>query len=515
MTMLSTDAAARREAARHQTGEFGHQARTSPVAVDDESGDAYGCPACGEPSDYCQGHGPIGDPNGSDILDRHDNGDHTRCRPSGCDVADARDQELNDDRFVLNQIRENADRYGDTPTWGKSTGPFGWGDVNAAEEVAPGVLRLDCSGHGGYKLSGVRNNDIPPALRNRNGWYEEDAESHIVAAYCPDVFADGQTRTIAEVQASGVAGMKNWFPEKYEAATGETIPLDESYLKRDAALRADRAAYRDAHRDEFVGIQRTETPGSSSWVPDGYAAVTARRDDTGEERVYLVPYNEAVKDHRILDNVLIDPSRHMDVTAVSTLGAPPKRPAPTPVADLGVNLSGLTAAQRSRADDELNRRYRWDDGFVGSRAQRFVRDGATGKSVAIYSGDKSATYAVDFTDADGNTRIHKVSKAAWDAMTGLPDTTTDSERASMDVHRAVAKVDRLRDQQWGAYSRGDRDGHGRKMALAEADVALARNRRDRAQKAENAAAGILPFEERLAIQRAAIGSLLNDNDSTN
>jgi hypothetical protein len=43
------------------------------------------CPACGEPIDYCGGHGEIGDPVGSAILVAHDAGDHDDCHPEGCD----------------------------------------------------------------------------------------------------------------------------------------------------------------------------------------------------------------------------------------------------------------------------------------------------------------------------------------------------------------------------------------------------------------------------------------------
>ena len=44
------------------------------------------CPACGDPSGYCQGHGEIGDPVGFEILKRHDNSDHTECWETGhCD----------------------------------------------------------------------------------------------------------------------------------------------------------------------------------------------------------------------------------------------------------------------------------------------------------------------------------------------------------------------------------------------------------------------------------------------
>lgn len=45
------------------------------------SGDANGerCPACGEYIDYCQGHGPIGDPDGYAAIQAHERGDHSVC----------------------------------------------------------------------------------------------------------------------------------------------------------------------------------------------------------------------------------------------------------------------------------------------------------------------------------------------------------------------------------------------------------------------------------------------------
>lgn len=46
-----------------------------------------GCPACGDPIDYCQGHGEIGDPIGAMILKQHDDGFHDGCHPAGCDDA--------------------------------------------------------------------------------------------------------------------------------------------------------------------------------------------------------------------------------------------------------------------------------------------------------------------------------------------------------------------------------------------------------------------------------------------
>lgn len=43
------------------------------------------CVACGAPSDFCQGHGEIGDPAGHAILEAHDNGDHSQCVKAACD----------------------------------------------------------------------------------------------------------------------------------------------------------------------------------------------------------------------------------------------------------------------------------------------------------------------------------------------------------------------------------------------------------------------------------------------
>jgi len=52
------------------------------------------CPACGEPIDYCQGHGPIGDPYGAFILKRHDEGNHYNCNPFGCQTDFIYDEEV-------------------------------------------------------------------------------------------------------------------------------------------------------------------------------------------------------------------------------------------------------------------------------------------------------------------------------------------------------------------------------------------------------------------------------------
>jgi len=45
------------------------------------------CPACGDYIEYCRGHGESGDPEGYNLLLRHDNEDHRYCNRAGCDIA--------------------------------------------------------------------------------------------------------------------------------------------------------------------------------------------------------------------------------------------------------------------------------------------------------------------------------------------------------------------------------------------------------------------------------------------
>jgi hypothetical protein len=73
----------------NETPEADDGARVNLDEYSDGAFDSRGpaCPACGDPIDYCQGHGEIGDPAGFAILAAHDDDDHSGCNPAGCDVA--------------------------------------------------------------------------------------------------------------------------------------------------------------------------------------------------------------------------------------------------------------------------------------------------------------------------------------------------------------------------------------------------------------------------------------------
>jgi hypothetical protein len=65
------------------------------------------CPACGDPIDYCQGHGASGDPTGFAILAGHDDGDHSGCHPQGCEDAAVR-YDGRDGSLEVSQPEEDA-----------------------------------------------------------------------------------------------------------------------------------------------------------------------------------------------------------------------------------------------------------------------------------------------------------------------------------------------------------------------------------------------------------------------
>lgn len=66
--------------------EVSHPSPVVPFLLGDDDY-VSSCPACGDPIDYCTGHGTIGDPIGARILAQHDEGDHGDCDPRGCDDA--------------------------------------------------------------------------------------------------------------------------------------------------------------------------------------------------------------------------------------------------------------------------------------------------------------------------------------------------------------------------------------------------------------------------------------------
>lgn len=379
-------------------------------------------------------------------------------------------------------IRDEAsvslmDRPTDDRDWGKVSVTEGsrtpWGTADHVDHVADGIAVAGTPGHGGIKLSPERNAEIPAALRNKSGWYEEDCESNIVGMYHPEAFPHykgGDQEAIREACESSV---KNWFPDQYTKATGHEVKVEESSVLRDRAKQADIAAFRAEHASEFVTLGNGDN--HADWIPDGYAACKARMDATGEERTFLMPRNEVIHDGMYGRHALVDPNRHLDVTDV--VNARPDTPwvydttSDRPVqrgSDLRIEYASLSTLNQSvRAEEELSKVYRFrdDDGteHIESVADHLRRVGVVGKHPHV-DGDK-VTYSVEMP----NSRAMKVSKAAYDAMTSVPDTSDETQKAYIAKERARVKYERARAKAVNTFDPSDRQ----KMQQAETDYQAA------------------------------------------
>jgi len=73
--------------------------------------------------------------------------------------------------------------------------PSPWGAIDRVTEIAPGIVFVSTSSHGGFHLDDERNAQVPLRWRetswNRQGmagWYEEDCDWCLVALTFPNVF---------------------------------------------------------------------------------------------------------------------------------------------------------------------------------------------------------------------------------------------------------------------------------------------------------------------------------------
>ena len=109
-----------------------------------------------------------------------------------------------------------------------------WGPAQHASREADGIAFVPTDGHGGYKLSTERNAAIPAPFRNRSGWYEEDTERVFVELYHYDALfnrAQDADRDRSETLAAFDQKIRDWYPDAYEKVHKLTLEPGESHLK--------------------------------------------------------------------------------------------------------------------------------------------------------------------------------------------------------------------------------------------------------------------------------------------
>ncbi len=152
-----------------------------------------------------------------------------------------------------------------------------WGASQIATVYAEGIVLHVTAGHGGFELSAERNSKVHPMLRAEDGWYEEDCAWSIVTFTYPQLFTSYERRC-AERQ------LKDWWPEAWEAISGQVLVPGESHAK-------DRKAFELAHADDWVVISALRSdhhPGMTEVI----ATRGGKRDYHVDERRFLVPATE-------------------------------------------------------------------------------------------------------------------------------------------------------------------------------------------------------------------------------
>lgn len=174
-----------------------------------------------------------------------------------------------------------------------------WGKAQHVKPLAEGIVNIDTARHGGIKLSGSRNAQIYEPLRRRGGWYEEDCEWTIVAAYFPELFVDSvvNVATVDEARDRAWSSVRDWFPHEYMAITGSQLSEGESFLY-------DRELFQQRHADDWVVI-------SASGEGETVRVVATRggtRKPGAEQASFRVSSEEY--DRRGRHGFVIDPRRH-------------------------------------------------------------------------------------------------------------------------------------------------------------------------------------------------------------
>ena len=311
------------------------------------------------------------------------------------------------------------------PNWGEVTIAEGdkspWGEVQHIDHLADGIAAVDTDGHGGVKLSPERNRMIPDAWRKQGGWYEEDCEHYFVRATFPEPFVRGDDTT-ESVAAGAEERIRYWYPDQWEAQTGQAVLPGQSD-ERDRQLEA------RANADNFV------THGA--WpAEEGMVRVVARRASTGEERQFLVP--KAEYDNRTGTSLVIAfPSDYEEHSVADT---PPALAPPESAGDF--DTWNCTPAAKARADRELSKLVRDSDGTVSTFEEYLRRSEVHGKGATVGEHGRTSYYLTL-----PNSRVAPVSKAVWDASLAPSEMTAESESANR-FHAAEAKVERLRRDQW-------------------------------------------------------------------
>jgi len=160
-----------------------------------------------------------------------------------------------------------------------------WGMSDGQTTLASGIISYSTPGHGGIHLDDEHNKKMPAAMRNADGWYEEDCEWAKVALIFPEAFKPDAILAAKET-------LKNWLPHEYEKVTGIKLNPAES-----RALRQE--AWQESHKYHLQVVSasgywegRNNVPKDMVWVTACQGGHNKFGHYAGKLRYFLVPEAE-------------------------------------------------------------------------------------------------------------------------------------------------------------------------------------------------------------------------------
>ena len=189
--------------------------------------------------------------------------------------------ELADESTFRAKIAENAEHQRERKALDRreisSTANTPWGCSQGATVYADCVVCHSTAGHGGFHLSADRNRKVHSMLRDRGGWYEEDAEWAIVALTFPRLFTRFERRCAERT-------IKDSWPDAWETISGTVLQPGESHEK-------DRRAFEREHAGDWIVVSAITSAHEKGFV-EVVATLGGKRGPGTEERRFLIPADE-------------------------------------------------------------------------------------------------------------------------------------------------------------------------------------------------------------------------------
>jgi hypothetical protein len=203
----------------------------------------------------------------------------------------------NEDGFRAH-VERIAEHRRQLPALARETGDLGietpWGRPDHAVRYAEGIICYSTPSHGGFHVDAERSAVMPAALRNADGWYEEDCEWAKVAIAFPDLFTDYE-REHAE------RTLRDWNPDAWEAVNGRKLDLCESFMR-------DRQHFEAVHAHDWVVISASRSDDHPGQI-ECPATLGGKRGNV-PVRNFLVPRDEySIGRH----GFVIDEQRHSQI----------------------------------------------------------------------------------------------------------------------------------------------------------------------------------------------------------